>query len=324
MTVAAVVPHWNRRELLAKLLENLGRQTRRFDEIFVVDNGSTDGSAEMAEQAGARVLRLGRNFGFAVAVNRGIQAVHTDWIAILNNDVTLEPEWLETMLVTLGGHDDMWFGCGKVLRADDPGVIDATFDEVSRAACAWRCGSGRRDGPVWNQPRRIHIAPMTAALFRTSLFKEVGGLDESFGSYLEDVDFGLRCAFCGRTGTYVPGAIAHHVGSATLGEWNKDTVRRIARNQVWLAKKHFRGMALWRIVAGQLLWGVVACRHRRGLAYLRGKLQGLVSSPKGPVQLVELATVSSVLEESERSISLLQQETGFDRYWRAYFWLSPQ
>jgi GT2 family glycosyltransferase len=330
MTIAAVIPHWNRRELLANLLDSLKRQTRPFDEVIVVDNGSTDGSAEMAEQAGARVLRLGSNLGFAAAVNRGIEAVsqgdavQADWIAILNNDVTLEPGWLEALLtlVTTGGHEDVRFACGKILRADDPSVIDATFDEVSRAACAWRCGSGRPDSPVWNQSRAIHMAPMTAALFRSSLFKEVGLLDELFESYLEDVDFGLRCAFTGRTGAYVPGAVARHIGSATVGGWNKDTVRRIARNQVLLAKKHFRGMAVWRIVAGQLLWGFVACRHGGGLSYLRGKLQGLFSRPERKGHFVPLATVTSVLEESERRIFDLQQETSFDRYWRAYFWLS--
>jgi GT2 family glycosyltransferase len=326
MTVAAVIPHWNRRGLLANLLENLGRQTRPFDQVMVVDNGSTDGSAEMAEQAGARVLRLGSNRGFAAAVNRGIEAVDADWIAILNNDVTLEPDWLEAMLtaVTTGGHGDVSFACGKILRANDPSMIDATFDEVSRAACAWRCGSGRRDSPVWNQPRTIQIAPMTAALFRTNLFKQIGLLDEAFESYLEDVEFGLRCAFASHRGIYLPGAVASHIGSATTGEWNKDTVRRIARNQILLAKKHFRGMAVWRIVVGQLLWGLVACRHRRGVSYLRGKLQGLIAKPEGKVQIAELATVKSVLEESERRIFELQRETGFDRYWRAYFWLSLQ
>jgi GT2 family glycosyltransferase len=324
MTVAAVIPHWNRRELLANLLESLGRQTRPFDEVIVVDNGSTDGSAEMAEQTGARVLRLGSNLGFAAAVNRGIEAVKADWIAILNNDVTLAPTWLEAMLVTTGGQEDVWFAAGKVLRADNPAIVDATFDEISRAACAWRCGSGRADSPVWNQPRAIHFAPMTAALFRSSLFQEVGLLDESFESYLEDVDFGLRCAFTGRKGVYVPGAVARHIGSATAGEWNKDTVRRIARNQVLLARKHFHGMARWRIVAGQLLWGLVACRHNRGFSYLRGKLQGLFSRPGGKGRLAPLATITSVLEESERRIFALQRETGFDRYWRAYFWLSRQ
>jgi GT2 family glycosyltransferase len=334
MTVAAVIPHWNRRDLLAKLLENLRQQTRPFDEVIVADNGSTDGSAEMAEQAGTRVLRLGSNLGFAAAVNRGIEAANqgADWIAILNNDVTLEPEWLEAMLaalmttaMTTGGHEGAWFACGKVLRANDATVIDATFDEISRAACAWRCGFGRPDAPVWNQPRKIRIAPMTAALFRSRLFEEVGLLDESFESYLEDVDFGLRCAFKGRQGLYVPEAISRHIGSATAGEWNKDTVRRIARNQVLLAKKHFHGMAIWRIVAGQLLWGLVACRHGRGLSYLGGKLQGLFSRAEGKRHLAPqapLARVNSVLEESERHIFELQRETGFDRYWRAYFWLS--
>jgi GT2 family glycosyltransferase len=324
MTVAAVIPHWNRLGLLEGLLENLKGQTLAFDEVIVVDNGSSDGSAEVAEQAGARVLRLGRNLGFAAAVNRGIGAARADWIAILNNDVTLEPAWLEKILtrVTTGGHEDVWFACGKILRADDESMVDATFDEISRAACAWRCGSGRPDAPVWNQPRTIQIAPMTAALFRSSLFKEVGMLDEAYESYLEDVDFGLRCAFMGRAGSYVPGAVARHIGSATLGEWNKDTVRRIARNQVLLAKKHFRGMAVWRMVAGQLLWGLVACRHGRGLSYLRGKLQGLVARLEGRAPIAELATVKSVLEGSEQRLFALQREAGFDRYWRAYFWLS--
>ena len=95
MKVAAVIPHWNRAALLRTLLENLKVQTRRFDEVVVVDNGSTDGSADLAEQAGARVIRLDRNYGFAVAVNRGIAATDADWVAILNNDVTLDPAWLE-------------------------------------------------------------------------------------------------------------------------------------------------------------------------------------------------------------------------------------
>ncbi len=72
MRVAAVIPHWNRAALLRTLLENLKLQTRPFDEIIVVDNGSTDGSADLAEQLGARVVRLDRNYGFAVAVNAGM------------------------------------------------------------------------------------------------------------------------------------------------------------------------------------------------------------------------------------------------------------
>jgi GT2 family glycosyltransferase len=318
-TVAAVIPHWNRRELLVALLESLRAQKLPFDEIIVADNGSSDDSAEVAERAGARVLRLGRNFGFAAAVNRGIEAARTDWVAILNNDVTLEPDWLRALLEAVS-RESAWFATGKILRAGAPGIIDGTFDEISRGACACRCGSGKPDGPWWNEPRSIRFAPMTASLFRRDLFRELGTLDESFGSYLEDVEFGLRCALAGRNGVYVPAAVAHHRGSATRGEWHSDTVHRIARNQVLLASKHFRGQPRFPIVAGQLLWGLVAFRHGRGWSYLRGKIGGIRAARRVSAQPAS-ARLTPILQASEGEILEIQRRTGFDAYWRAYFWL---
>src|SRR6516162_9812115 len=108
MNVAAIIPHWNRRDLLMELLNNLKQQTRPFDEVIIADNGSTDDSAYLAESAGARVLRLQRNLGFAAAVNRGIEAVRCDWVAILNNDVALDPKWLE-MLLAEAERQNAWF-----------------------------------------------------------------------------------------------------------------------------------------------------------------------------------------------------------------------
>lgn len=320
MTVTAVIPHWSRRDLIETLLRNLVAQTRPFDQVIVADNGSTDDSAEVAEKAGALVLRIGRNAGFAAAVNRGIEAAHTDWVAILNNDVTLAPAWLETLLAG-ACHDDVWFAAGKILRADDPSTLDGAFDEISRGACAWRCGADRRDSPLWTQPRPIRFASMTASLFRRSLFDRVGLLDESFESYLEDVDLGLRCALAGLGGVYLPAAIAYHRGSATLGAWNSDTVRHISRNQVLLAAKYFRGQPRFPVLVGQLLWGLLALRHCRGLSYIRGKLSGLWAwKNQEPVSANE-QRLRSIIDDSEKEILDLQQRTGFDWYWRAYFWL---
>jgi len=320
--VTAVIPTWNRRDLLLNLFDSLAVQTRPFDEIIVVDNGSTDDSADLAERAGAKVLRLGQNVGFAAAVNRGIESAEADWVAILNNDVTFEPDWLEKLLAA---PEDGWFASGKLLQAGDPSRLDGTFDEISRGACASRCGSGKPDGPAWNQARRIRFAPMTAAIFRRQLFRELGDLDETFGSYLEDVDFGLRCAVAGREGVYVPSAVAYHRGSATLGGWSKATVWRIARNQVLLAAKHFQGQPRWPIVAGQLLWGLIALRHGCGAAFLSGKLAGIRDARR--IERVSTNEYTSkdlaeVLEASEANILALARETGFDSYWRAYFWLS--
>lgn len=321
MKVAAVVPHWNRRDLLQALLANLREQTRAFDEIIVVDNGSADDSAALAERAGARVIRLENNLGFAAAVNRGIAATDADWIGILNNDVTLDPAWLANLLAAVQDNE-VWFATGKTLTAADPSIIDGAFDAISRGACAYRCGSGKPDGPFWNEPRPIRMAPMTAALFRRRLFEEIGSLDETFESYLEDVDFGIRCAAKGRSGVYVPSAIVYHLGSSTWGAWNKYAVRLMARNQVLLTAKYFRDFSRWPILAGQLLWGLVALRHGCAGAYLQGKIAGMRLARTIPAEGSASKNIEAFVRESDHTIREIQRQTGFDHYWRAYFWLS--
>jgi len=327
--ITVIVPHWNRRDLLEPLLDRLRGQTCPVEEILVVDNGSRDGSVELAQSKGARVISLDRNVGFAAAVNRGIQEARTECVAILNNDVDPRPDWLEHLSRALQD-PGTFFATGKLLNAARPELLDGAFDTISRGACAWRAGQGRRDGPEWSRLRRIRMAPFTAALFHAELFREVGLLDERFGSYLEDVDFGLRCALRGYAGAYVPEAVACHAGSATLGRWNKETVRLIARNQVLLVAKHYPARYLWRygwaILAGQSLWGLVAGRHGGGLACLRGKFEGLRAGRRVRGEVRRSGGwpngLSRILEQSEAEIYDLQRRTGFDRYWRLYFSLT--
>jgi GT2 family glycosyltransferase len=317
MKIAAIVPQWNRSDLLRNLLSNLARQTRPFDQIIVVDNGSSDDSVSVGREAGARVIELGRNTGFAGAVNRGVASCQSDWVAILNNDVLLEPDWLAVLESHFAAAD---FLCGKLLSAANPKILDGTFDELAASACACRCGAGKPDGPEWQEIRPIRFAPMTAAVFRRSLFTEIGPLDESFESYLEDVDFGVRCALAGKSGVFVPAARGTHQGSATSGAWHSNTVRLISRNQMLLSFKYFQGLALWPRMAGQLLWGLVALRHGRLAAWLRGKWQGWghrqnTSTQRHPRSMAE------ILDQSEQTIRDVQRRTGFDPYWRLYFWL---
>ncbi len=322
--VSVIIPNWNRRQHLERLLGRLALQSHPVGEILVVDNGSTDGSAEAAEQAGARVIRFRENRGFAHAVNAGIGAARTEFVAVINNDVEPAVDWLER-LADAASEPGVWYAIGKLLDAARRDRIDGTFDTICRGACAWRAGHGRRDSSEWAGRRAVRLAPFTAALFRAELFRRAGLLDERFESYLEDVDFGLRCAAQGLAGVYVPGAIAYHVGSATLGAWNPETVRRIARNQVLLVAKHFpEGWVRrygWAVLVAQSLWGLVAVRHGRGGAYLRGKWEGLQMYREtrggGPAH-----DAAGILEESERDILDLQRKTGFDWYWRLYFALT--
>ncbi|MGD0199511.1 MAG: glycosyltransferase family 2 protein [Bryobacteraceae bacterium] len=327
--VTVVIPNWNRRGPLERLIGQLQAQTRPPEEILVVDNGSSDGSAEAARSRGARVIELDRNAGFAVAVNRGIEETRTELVAVINNDVEPAPDWLERLGEALE-QPQVWFASGRLRSAARPEELDGTYDTLCRGACPWRAGHGAKDGPPWGRRRRIRFAPFTAALFRTELFHRVGALDERFQSYLEDVEFCLRCAKLGYAGLYVPDALATHAGSATLGRWHKDAVRLIARNQVLLMAKHYPAGCLlrygWPILVAQGLWGLLAMAHGRGLPFLRGKLEGLLLARTVRREAARGGGfepgLSRILEESESEIFRLQRRQGFDLYWRLYFALT--
>jgi GT2 family glycosyltransferase len=322
MSITAIVPVWNGRELLGRLLASLEAQTEAAAELLVVDNGSTDGAPELARARGARVIPMGRNAGFAAAVNRGIRESRGEWIAVLNSDVELAPDYFGRLL----GATNPWFATGKILAAGSDNRIDATFDVLCRGGTAWRVGNGRADASVFSITRPIWSAPWTAALFRAELFQRVGLLEESFESYLEDVDFGLRCAAQGLAGQYVPEALAWHRGSATLGRWHPETVRRMARNQLLLLARHYPRRLLvrwsWPIFVAQFLWGAVALRHGAGFAWLRGEGQGFRRFFAARGQTLDAKILGGVLSTNEDLIRSVQASTGFDLYWRLYFLLT--
>jgi len=317
--VTVIVPVWNRRDLLERLLRGLCSQTLAPSEVLVIDDGSEDDSADLAVSMGARAVRTGVHRGFAAAVNRGIRESRTPLLAIVNNDVELAPDWLERISAALD--PAAWFATGRILQAGDRTRIDATFDALGRGAAPCRIGYGCLDGPPFQRPREIWCAPFTAALFRAALFDQLGLLDERFESYLEDVDFGLRCALAGFSGRYAPDALAWHAGSATLGRWHPATTRLIARNQVWLVAKHYHAQPLWPIFVAQALWGLVAIRHGRAGSWLRGKLDGLrqFRDIRAPASAPS-PRLAEILREADLEIYRAQRACGTrNLYWNLYF-----
>lgn len=319
MTITAVIPTFNRAALLEQAVASI-----EADEIIVVDNGST----ERIAPAGARVLRLDRNYGFACAVNRGIEAARGDAVAIVNNDVVLSPGYLRLL-----AQSGAWFATGKILQQSAPDRIDATFDLLARSGCALRAGHGA-PATEFSEARPIAFAPMTAALYRRELFDRIGLLDESFDSYMEDVEFGLRAARCGYQGAYLPAATALHRGSATLGAWHPETVRLISRNQWLLVAKHFRHGGEKRyaraVLVGQLLWGLSALRRGCLRAWLTGKWQAACTeiprwTPGDACAATELSDEDASLQLDRilaASESELLRLTAGSAFWRWYAWLT--
>lgn len=318
--VTAIIPNWNRAALLGRALESLRRQSVPCARLLVVDNGSTDSSRGAAASAGADILPLPSNLGFAAAVNHGVRASSTRWIWIVNNDVELHPGCLEKLL-DAALSSGAAFAAPRVRQLANPSRLDASYDLLARSGCAWRAGAGLPEGPLFAEPRAIRFAPMTAVLIRRDVFDSAGPLDEFFGSYLEDVEFFLRASLQGFEGVYVPSAIAYHQGSATLGAWSPAMTELLSRNQLLLAAKHFPASWWWRVLAGQLLWGLLAARRGRLLAWLRGKWRGLRDAPRARRSFPRAprARLEPILAGCEDEILRLQQATRPEPYWKLYF-----
>ncbi len=322
-TVSAIIPTWNRADLLKSILSNLHEQTRPPNQVLVVDNGSADESQTIARNFGADLIAFPENRGFAVAVNSAIDRAKGEWLLIVNNDVVLEPDWLERLIDT-AEEENAFFAVGKLLRPDGLNVIDGSWDLVSRAAYAWRCGYGKHDGAVWSSRRRIAFAPMTAALFHRRVFEQIGLLETRFESYYEDVDFGVRCALAGLKGIYEPAAVATHMSKTTLGKSSARVMFLTARNQVLILAKYYSAKTLrrfaWPILVGQILALFAAAKQRNFLAAVRGKWEGLRRWPSFRQTAEEERTrIEAAFSESEREIHSLQRQVGFDIYWRLYF-----
>ncbi len=332
MTVSLVIPHWNRSDLLERVLHSVRAQSLPpgvSTEVLVVDNASQDDSCAVAGRHGARVIALAVNEGVSRALNRGIAASQGDCIVLLNNDVELTPTWLRELLDSVL-RQDAWFATGKVLNAAFPERVDGAGDAVCRGGTAWRLGNGKADGSAFDSPRKTYFPSATAALFRREFFDRVGPLEESFYAYLEDVDLGMRAASAGLPGIYAPGAVAFHRGSATTGAWSKQSVAWITRHQILLLAKYYSARLFVRfwlpILVAQLLWVALAVSRGQAGAWLRGAAGGMRAAlsvrRSGRSLRTDSRRLASALEESEAEIGGIQSRTGWDTYWKWYFRLA--
>ena len=265
--VAAVVPCWNGRRWLDGCLGSLVDQ---FDEVLVVDNGSTDGSREhlAATWPGVRVLALGSNRGFAAAANAGLRATAAEAVALVNTDVELEPGWRARMEAALG--EGVAAVACKMVSLRDPAVLDDCGDVLRRDGVCEQRGRGRRDDGRWDAADDVFSACAGAALYRREAVLAAGGFDERLFSYLEDVDLGLRLRLAGWRCRYEP-AVARHWGGGSSGQLDRPVWGWVERNTLLLAARAFP----LRWLAGpfayrQLAWFLAAARERRLGAFFWG------------------------------------------------------
>lgn len=281
--VAVVIPNWDGRRWLPGCLDSLLEQTRPTDEVVVVDNGSTDSSPAMvrADYPWARVLALGRNTGFAFACNRGVEAVDADYVALVNSDVVLAENWIETMVRAMEGEPAAASVACKMVDLKDPSVLYDAGDVLRRDGACDQRGRFLPDDGRWDDPGEVFAACAGAALYRRDAFLAAdGGFDERFFAYLEDVDLGLRLRSAGWTCRYEPRAVARHAGGGTAGKLARPVPSWVERNTLLLVARAFPLRWLPLVAYRQLGWAWHAARSRALGAFLRGAAAALPLLPR--------------------------------------------
>jgi GT2 family glycosyltransferase len=280
---AVVIPSWNGRALLARCLQALSRQSERDFVTIVVDNGSSDGTADWLREnyPAVQLISNTENRGFARAVNQGIQASKGPYVAVLNNDTEPEPQWLRALLAASDAEPGIGMVASKMVFADRPHVINSAGICVDLAGIAWDRFGGRIDDPTEAAPVEIFGPCGGAALYSRAMLDEIGLFDESFFAYLEDVDLAWRGRVAGWHCLYAPAARVLHRHSATAGEGSPFKRYHLGRNKVWLLAKNYPFAELAWAAPLVILYDFAATLYalfaRRDLQALRGRVSGLAT-----------------------------------------------
>ncbi len=294
-TVAVVIPNWNGRDWLPACLAAVSAQQRAPDEVIVVDNGSVDGSLDYLarEHPDVRLIALGHNTGFAHAANVGWRAARTDHVALINTDVVLADDWLAQMLAAIDADSETGAVACKMVSLADPGRVYDAGDILRRDGVCEQRGRFMADDGRFDAPGEVFAACAGAALYRRAALDAVGGFDERYFAYLEDVDLGLRVRLAGWGCRYQP-VVARHAGEGSSHQLPGGHHRLVTRNTVLLVAKAFPLRWLGLVAYRQLGWAWHAARERRLRAHLAALLSALPLLPDALRARRELRAVAVV------------------------------
>jgi len=222
--VTVVIPNWNGKHFLGECLGALTSQTAGRPAAIVVDNGSSDGSAAFIKESfpWVKLIAIPQNEGFARAVNRGILAAETEFVALLNNDAVPDTGWLENMMAAMDENPDISSCAAKIVFYEKPDVIDSAGDLYTPWGMPFNRGHNEPEAGGFDKPCPVFGPCAAAALYRKAIFYTVGLFDENFFAYYEDTDLNLRMLLGGKKCMYVPGArVRHHYSGSSSGAKSK-------------------------------------------------------------------------------------------------------
>ena len=283
-----IIVNWNSWDLLSRCLEKLKAQTFQDFTVLVIDNASEQPAPPglLASYPNVRLIQNQSNVGFAPANNQAFALLgDTEWVVLLNPDAFPEPDWMQRLIDAAEENPGYSMFASRQLMDGNRHLLDGDGDAYHISGLVWREGHGRNQSEAKYELQEVFSPCAAAGLYRKDAFISAGGFDEDFFCYVEDVELGFRMRLMGHRCLLVPGAVVHHIGSATSGGQQSDfSVYHGHRNLVWAYVKNMPGWLFWaclplHLAMNLLTVGVFVWRGK-GRVILSAKRDALLGLPK--------------------------------------------
>ena len=287
MKVSVITPNYNGVKFLKNYFDSLNKDSEYIGEVIIIDNGSDDSSLDYIQNNVFKfpvvVIKNDENLGFAPAVNQGISKAKHDYIFSLNNDTEIKEGSIRAML-DLIQEENVFSVQAKMLQSQNRHLIDDAGDEYNLLGWTKKIGENQDSGN-YSQVIEIFSSCAGAALYKKSIFDEIGPFDSSFFAYMEDVDLAIRSRIYGYKNLLCPDAVVYHIGSATSGSrYNEFKVKIAARNNIWTVYKNLpiplKIINFIFLFFGFFIKYVFFLRKGFGSIYLEGIEEGLKTKSK--------------------------------------------
>ena len=281
-----IIVTYNSSEFFTRLNDAIARQTWRPAEVIVVDSGSSETNRPTFDTlpVATRIIQVEENIGFAAANNLAAASAQTTFLALLNPDAFPEPAWLEKLMARAVAHPQCAAFGSTQLSGSMHGRYDGLGDEYHVSGLAWRAGYGLPFGAIEVRDRTTFSPCAAAALYRSAVWREVGGFEEAFFCYCEDVDLGFRIRLQGWQITQVADAVVTHIGGASAGVRSAFSVYYGTRNRIWVYFRNYPILALMAFlpmhIAANVAFLAASFGRGTGIPTMKGIVDAIGGLPK--------------------------------------------
>jgi GT2 family glycosyltransferase len=265
MRASVIVVGYNSQAYLGPCIDSILAQLRAEDELIVVDNGSTDGSAELLRSRYPQVRLIeSENLGYAGGNNRGAAQARGLYLVFLNPDTVLEPGALDALLAPLAPDDTVALSAARIVFMHRPDTVNACGNTMHYSGLAYCRGAGRPSADLAT-PAEVDAVSGAAFAIRRAVFEELGGFDERFFMYVEDTDLSWRARLAGYRCRYAPDALVRHDYRPS---YSPAKAFYLERNRHLMLLKNLRRSTYLRMLPGLLLaelvtWGFTLLKGPR-------------------------------------------------------------